>query len=704
MKRPDEFLLTARAVAPAGACSSVVSLPVPPFDVTVSVQGASAVQAVPLGHWPARLLANPKQTWPWPADLVAPPKPFGGPPRRLLVYARFPGPAPESLSLRLAPAAPQQLPGAVPVSVRLIPGPESYHHRDEELYHYVKREDSALISAFGRDLSLRLGFRVNGQMRYWQWIEAIPVWDGPLTRALVVGGHIYAGAEDRPLTMAESKRVETTPFHDEAMVSAKAFLVLHAGGSVQMTVHFTNTQSYGMGSQVHGLPVVEVSSNQPLHSSAFTVDEGEASLAAEGKTWLWTPVPDTRVWLGHRWIDGGPACRHEFVEGSEKGFVKGVARSSSCAFSLSGAIEAPRRFLAEPAWYKRCAEFGVALPDLESGFEKLQALSDAAAPVFLRNVCPSGMSKGGVFRYLDQPNDRHELSMDGNEASFLFRGAYLRSHPELYRLAMDAARHVADICVDHYDFNVHYHADYPAWNVFSMIYLRFGGLVQAWQETGDPWFLENAEAVANRWIALNRMNQPRKNMGRDTEPVEGILMLHDATGKDHYFVEAEKIALDVAHSLFEDHDWRCGHGVGPFWGINALRGSPWNGSHLLAGVAEFLARACPATSLHYDALLSAAAGLVDKLLQKVRDDCDGFHRATGSFLPRRHFLVALMAGNETLMAEVLDAARRLEAEFTRDGEAFYRTGHHCAGYLEAPAVLRSLAGRPAPWLKRPAKR
>ena len=89
------------------------------------------------------------------------------------------------------------------------------------------------------------------------------------------------------------------------------------------------------------------------------------------------------------------------------------------------------------------------------------------------------------------------------------------------------------------------------------------------------------------------MNQPRKNMGRDTEPVEGILMLHDATGKDHYFVEAEKIALDVARSLFQDHDWRSGHGVGPFWGVNALRGSPWNGSHLLAGIAEFLARGEP---------------------------------------------------------------------------------------------------------------
>ncbi|HRU07525.1 MAG TPA: hypothetical protein P5137_17315, partial [Candidatus Brocadiia bacterium] len=173
MLPPTEYHLAAPAIAPSGPCSAVLSLPAPPFDVTVTVEGAGAVQAVPLGQWPARQLVNPKQMWPWPADLVAPPKPFSGPPRRLLVYALFPGRAPDTLALRLLPKPSPSSAGTVPVTVQPLPGAEVYHHRDDDIYHYVKREDAALISGFGRQLRLRLAFRVNGQLRYWQWVEAI---------------------------------------------------------------------------------------------------------------------------------------------------------------------------------------------------------------------------------------------------------------------------------------------------------------------------------------------------------------------------------------------------------------------------------------------------------------------------------------------------------------------------------------------------
>lgn len=148
---------------------------------------------------------------------------------------------------------------------------------------------------------------------------------------------------------------------------------------------------------------------------------------------------------------------------------------------------------------------------------------------------------------------------------------------------------------------------------------------------------------------------------------------------------------------YEDNMWRSGFGVGPFWGTNALRGSPWNGSHLLAGIEEFLLRATPETSPRYDCLLNKARDLVRQLLVLVKTECNGFHRATGSFLPRRHFLVAYLAQDAELMQAIVEAVRAIEAEYARSGEAFYKTGHHCGGYLESPYLFRALFGKPLPW-------
>ncbi len=707
----DSCSVDVAAIAAAGSRTAIVSLPLPPVPVDVKVAGADSVQAIPLGEWPARLMANPKQTWPWPAEWVAAPKGFGNPPRRCLLYARFPDAAPDRfrVTVTTTPSAGPDPVGApqdaFPVQVSAVPGKETYMKRELHpgLYHYVKREDSVTVRGFGHALTLRLGFRIGDETRYWQWCTTVPAWSGPLTTAMVVGGHIYAGPVDRPMTLEEGFHFYETPFVREDTISAKAFIVAHADGAIEVTVHFANVQGYGMGSAVAGLPIVELSGDEggALREEIFRVSEGDAGLCEQGRLWRWMPVKDSRIYLGRREDRLTKKMEDQYVQDSDKLFVKGVGRSAQMTLHLAGGNQSPRRCLASPSWYKKCAEFGVALPEEETNdFEELRRLSDAAEPVFLRNVHPDGMSRGAIYRYLDELSGRHELSGDGNESSFVFRGAYMRASAELYRIAMDSAQHMADVFVDHDYFNVHYHGDEPDWKLFSLIYLRFGGLVQAWQETGDPWYLENAEAVANRWIAVNRMNQPRKNMGRDTEPVEGIMMLYEATGKEHYFQEAEKIALDVANSLDENNMWRCGFGVGPYWGTNALRGSAWNGTHLLAGIEEFLARAASETSPHYDYLLNKARAMVQRLLTLIKTEQKGFHRTSGAFLPRRYFLVAYMARDEELMKGIVEAVRLIEAEYRKSGEAFYKTGHHCAGYLEAPYLFRSLFGKPLPWRSR----
>lgn len=695
-------------IAPTNSRTAFFSLPLPPFHAAIEVEGAIATQVVPLGAWPARTLRNPRQTWPWLEEIAG--ESCHNPPRRALVTAHFETDAPDELSLNIRRAEEEKntLPKVETehrkMKLAIVPGEEKYHHRDETLYHYLRREDSLLVEAAGRKFELRAAMKVDGELRYWQWCEIVPVWSGALSCAWVAGGHIYAGPDDRPITISELPHLQTLPVYPETTVSAKCFIVVHSTGLVELTAHYTNVQGYGLGCLTPGLPVIEWRSNDGRQlSRQLEVDEGTLTESADGSC-LWQPLDSTSIFIGHRQpnplaVGIEQTLSDQWVEDSEKGFVPGVARSFTGRFIPDNTMSVPRRYLANPAWYLLCGEFGVALPGLSAeGAGKLQSLADDAARVYLRNCHPEGMSRGGVYRYLDEhPHGRYEFSMDGNEVLSLYRAAYMKGSAELYASATEAARYIADIAIDHQSFDLHYHGDTPDWKLFSLIYMRFGGLVPAYLESGDPWYLENAEAVANRWIALNRINQPRKNLGRDPEPVEGILTLYDATGKDHYFQEAEKIAGDTIRSLFADSSWRSGFGVGPYWGINALPGTPWNGSHLLAGLAELLIRSNPDTCDDYAEFEAGACRLIDRLMADIVSQTpDGIWRSAGGFMFRRYFLPLYFNGNTDLLARLDELVENMRLSHDLKGEDFYKNGHHCSGYLDGPFVYATLQNRKLP--------
>lgn len=168
------------------------------------------------------------------------------------------------------------------------------------------------------------------------------------------------------------------------------------------------------------------------------------------------------------------------------------------------------------------------------------------------------------------------------------------------------------------------------------------------------------------------------------------MALYDATGYEIYWDEAEKIAHDVVRSLFEDNFWRSGFGVGPYWGINALKGQAWNGSHLFAGICEFLFRANPQTCKDYACLLKKSCDMARRIIKSIDEDYDGFHRTSGAYLPRRMFLVAYIAGDGELMSEVKRIIEGIEKNYQETGKEFFKAGHHCAGYIDSQYVCRSL--------------
>ena len=677
----------------------ICSLPLGPEYTRVKVKGASSQAAVPLGKYGLFALRNPQVTGGFDISRI---DPWNLPPRRMLIFADFPHETPDRVEVELqqsdAPETLQtpQIPADMVEFSRdgeIYCKRENFAHLNPPLYHYVKCENKIFLTVSGRKYEFIPGWEMpGGEFRRMQWGEVQPHWNTPLCSAFTIGGHIYAGLVDRQLTMEEAKNSENTDLRRERMVSVRAFIRVWSDGLVESIIHYANVQGYGAGDMAFGLPLFKLSGCG--EKDRVTTDAADAAVESRDDLRIIKPLKSSLIFqkngqLGSGMYDGKNVISN--VKDSENGFVRGAGFSFGVTFSPAGARQ-PERCLAPGYWYKRCSLFGIQIPEPAENapFPELYQLSDLAETVHIRNQEHGGMADGAVYRYLEQaPEGRYECSNDGNEAAFLWRGAYLRGSAELYETSRKASRYIADIAVDHQNFNIHYHSDSPDWNTFSLIYLRFAGLVYSYLEEGDPYHLEIARAVADRWIAVNRQNQPRHNMGRDAEPVEGISILADETGDQHYFDAALEIARDVSRTLDKEYFWRSGFGVGPWWGVNALKGTAWNGAHLLAGIAEPLLRAVPENCPDYTVLLDYAAGMTRRIQQSVREDYKGVHRTSGGFL-RRQCLIAQLAEDHLLAEQITEHIQALIRDHREKGTHFFDNGHHCSGYIEQAEIVNAM--------------
>ena len=78
-----------------------------------------------------------------------------------------------------------------------------------------------------------------------------------------------------------------------------------------------------------------------------------------------------------------------------------------------------------------------------------------------------------------------------------------------------------------------------------------------------------------------------------------------------------------------------------------------------------------------------------RIQQSVREDYNGLHRTSGGFL-RRQCLLASLAGDRELAAEITEHIRSLIDDWKKRGTHFFDNGHHCAGYVEQGDVVNSL--------------
>lgn len=691
---------------------AITSLPVLPGLHRFSADGL-ILQTTPVGFWPAGVEQRAqyagvweKQGWRRPSSLPADRRW----PRRLLTFVQFPHAVPSSFALNVEKSSEGEIPstghlsGAAGASGWKVECSEDpvIQKRTQDCFHYCHDTGTLQLHFGPRNLRLQFGFRSDKRCNLWQWVNAERLWSGPVAEAWQIGGLIYAGKEDRPLSTAEAARYFDTEFVNEQTIMVKLFVILYSNGCADIHAHFINNELYGNAGFVTGKPCIVLESTGgigaadgeggewELHSQDLERFGGNnpAVYSRNGNRLEWIPFPDTFQVRGVQQNNYTNEKERTYVPDSEKGFEAGLARTAVFQLCCENAMP-PVRFLTSPKAYLLAGELSLPMElspadaALPEGFEDLPELSRTGARVFLRNEMKEGFCSGGTFHFLDEyPDGRWQFASSGNDTADFFLGSYIYQSRELYGLATRSADYGADLRCHHGSFYWRCHGDRGTDKSYSLIYMRFGGLVHAYLESGDPYYMECAAAVANRWIATHRTNWPRRGIGRDAEPVQGILLLYDFTGQEHYFEAARQIARNVVTSLYPDGMWRCGAGAGSWWGVNALEGTPWNGSHLLAGLAEFLMR-CDANDPMRAELLEGARRMLIMMLRML-EEMENFHRAAASYVWRRHYYLARAIGDPVIMAGFERVLQTVLRHFRDEGEKYFFQGHHCAGYIDNP--------------------
>lgn len=677
----DKHTIDLTSICNPESVLGVVSIPIPgDSDYDISIKGAKS-QAVPVGFWPR-----------------SEEKPGGiRKTRRALVF--FEKDAEFVPTMDMTPAPYQENAGETGWSVQAVALEDVRVHSDEVYCHFCMEPGEVRLSYGVREIAFSLCIGNDSGTHRWQYVTAEKMWGGPLVEAWRIGGHIYTRLEE-PMTHAKVIADCAEACLPDDTIAASVYLLLFANGTAQVTAHWINGRIYGMVGNQGGVPFVEFRDVElpegkwdgshgavavgdlsfNFNPAADLVSEehpGEFRKSESGSAWQ--PFEDTRITIRHPLVDG--QLQDLIINHSDEGLVQGAARSATWMMSAGPGAPEIGRYIAPPEWYAQLCDFAPFPLELKEGV--FEELGKVAAEALLRNSVCGKFTSGGIWRYLDCLDaGGSELAMDANECRSLFRRAYRDTDSRFYDLALRNSYFIADIGTDHSRDIIHYHGDNPRWEVYSLIYQRFSGMVFGYLETGDYYLLETAEAVARNYMSHHLQNWPRNGIGRDADPLTGIMLLWDYTGKEEFFEFGRRFAHHVSLVIHDDGSWLSGSGVGPVMGCNALLGSGWNGGHFMSGFTEYAMRD-PNVPRQW---LEKAGKALRYLYAAIYRDNDGYHPASCGFVGRIHWYLASRLGDEELMAQTHDLMGRVVqwSENPGDGLPIFTggRGHHQNNYVD----------------------
>ena len=325
---------------------------------------------------------------------------------------------------------------------------------------------------------------------WWQNVQVDRLWANEAAQAVRVGGIIY---------------------NSDTFLWADVYLVLFANGVAQVATHFTNTRLAIAGYDFQGLPVIRITGDlggaEPTEhvipadgtrhrvgpidlnltdAALLSSDEHPGRLEVHGDEMRWWPFDRTVHFLEKR-PDMPPTE-----------WPIGAGRTVNLTLSLSDAAPVIARYRAPAWWYGVCGDLwpGEYLPvDGRVSRGMVKNVRDR-----MHNIVRGRFNAGRTG------------SQDGGAGEGAWYAYYRTGDPRLLANAIAACTFWTDLMVDHSDHTIHQEVGWP---YKTGAYLKFRDILFAWIETGDPYFLDNAEMTADAQWAWFRSNWPRNTIGRD---------------------------------------------------------------------------------------------------------------------------------------------------------------------------------------------
>ncbi len=505
---------------------------------------------------------------------------------------------------------------------------------------YVYRESEARLTVAGREIGLRLGLLpsnpqplsamprpaplagatcpasggvCNPQFSWWQWCGAERLWSGPLAEAWRVGGSLLPYTTDR--------KVDLTGYHQDKSLLTMAdqigretgdslhgdlFIIVWKSGCVQITAHFRAGYFHNWPKPIPAFPVVCVSGlkgtwpSRTMEAPALAIAGGAGDtldLAPSGLMFtnahagLFSQVNDDLIfqpWQDLRVLANKTKENQLYYldPAVPEVMPAGVSRTFMFNIGLDGAPTSVARYQVPASWYKAC---GVIETDSPGPAAEMAARS---LELIKEHTTKGGFDTGFVWRYLRRDArtgipQEDGAEWEGNLAQGMFTLAYQRAEDPAacWELYLQHAYHAADIAVYHGSWmgrlegSVTFSAPLPK--------CRFGGILTAYLETGDPYLLEICHSMAGVFMAMEWSRQPRFCMGRDAYPLTSLMALWDYTAEALYLDFARQTAIRLLATQVEDGGFDGQAGAGTFAGGACLSGmnSISFGSGLLAPIA-----------------------------------------------------------------------------------------------------------------------
>ncbi|MHB0934983.1 MAG: hypothetical protein ACYDCO_05580 [Armatimonadota bacterium] len=592
---------------------AIASLPLPQHGHAAVAFAGMATQAVPIAWYANAQGADP------------------GLPRQLLIMGIAEGSAPDALGLvRTAPVAMEKELAAPSTPDPTWTGPhwQTIVIEEKKTGVMMREVNELAIEHLGRRLGIRLGIVLaDGGYHWWEWLQVEQLWTGPVCTAIRAAGYVHV------TSLSEDDIFDPTHYnagewlHKHNWIFAEVYIQLFTNGLARVTARHVNNRFFDEGRDLEGfVPVIAFNTGGAaqydtlLDGAAVDFALGDVQLDLDRAADLISPAHPGRlysdagltIYQPYEGVeadigDGTPIDRWK-VEASERRMWKGMARSVGFDLSFADRPLRTRRYLPPYGWLGYA---GVLWPDgllpargpLESNCDDQLRLAEKAPSMGSKPFCSGRYFQGSV-------------GIDGEQAFGWMQQAYRTARRDLYEAALHHAYAFADVGIDHADFT-HQIAGMPRGSV-SLVLQRNLGILAGYLETGDPYLLRVAEAMANTAYEMDRSNWPRRSFGRDAAYIRSLTRLYDVTGQTFYLQRAGATCRRVAQCQRPEGSFADQGGTyGPHGHLNEII-KPWMSSILAETLMEYLARAGSDPAVEQCLVRNA-----DWLLSVLLEDEDG---------------------------------------------------------------------------------